>query len=261
MSTPSNRLPMKTEPPADPAAALAKLVEDFGPAALKKVDDIARAFKIAEGVKKVRELVRSVSDRIMPLQGSALGFRTDKDKDGGYGADVVAECATEALLRGLRLTGNEWNIIGGRCYVAQAGCARLVAELEGLTDLEHAPGVPLLKEGGAIVLYSATWKVDGKPMSLTRTIPIRVNNGMGVDAILGKAKRKMLAAVYERVTGSVLSDGEEEEGEGKPAKPTTLADRMAAVRTAPPAPAIADDDDGTGEPRGLFGPDPKGLPD
>jgi hypothetical protein len=33
-------------------------------------------------------------------------------------------------------------------------------------------------------------------------IPVRVNKAMGVDAILGKAERKMLAAIRKEVTGS-----------------------------------------------------------
>jgi hypothetical protein len=159
----------------------------------------------------------------MPLQGSSLGFRTDKDSQGGYPEAVVIECATEALLRGLRLTGNEWNIIGGRCYVAQAGCARLVSTYPGLTDLEHAPGVPVMGNGGAIVEYTMRWKLDGVAMGMTRRIPVRVNGGMGMDAVLGKAKRKMLAAVYERLTGSVLSEGEPEESltQARPARSLT----------------------------------------
>lgn len=266
MSTNTRNLPAKVESSGDDAAAaLAKLMESFGPGALAKLDGITRAFKLAEGVKQVHALVKAHVDKIMPLQGSALGFRTDKDKDGGYAPAVVSECATEALLRGLRLTGNEWNIIGGRCYAAQAGCARLVAELDGLTDLEHSPCVPVMKEGGAIVEYLMTWRMNDKPMSLTRKIPIRVNAGMGADAILGKAKRKMLAAVYERVTGSVLSDGDTDDPPmlaPAPSKPSQLADRIKAntVEPKPRVPEPVAEDDGINEPPGLFG-ERQGLPD
>lgn len=234
----------------DPAAALAELVKEFGPAALRSLDDVAQAFKIAEGVVKIREVVASAIDRIKPLAGSPLGFRTDKDATGGYPPAVLIDCATEALLRGLRLTGNEWNVIGGRCYVAQAGFARLVSELDGLTDLELSPGIPAMKEGGAIVEYAASWRFFGTAMTLRRSIPIRVNNGMGADAILGKAKRKMLAAVHERVTGSVLSEGEADDAPLLPAGParsTALLDRAAEKRagaTSPPPPPVERDADG-----------------
>jgi hypothetical protein len=217
------------------AKALVALLEQYGPSALAAVDDVSRAFLIAEGVKAMQEVVKGAIDKIMPLQGSSLGFRTDKDKDGGYPNAVVIECATEALLRGLRLTGNEWNIIGGRCYVAQAGCARLVSTYPGLTDLEHAPGVPVMGNGGAIVEYTMRWKLDDKPMELTRQIPVRVNSGMGMDAVLGKAKRKMLAAVYERVSGSILSEGEPEE----PVSNITARASLPPVK--PPKPPTAED--------------------
>ena len=213
MSTEIARAPSQArpEPANETARALVKLLDRYGPSALATADDISRALLIAEGVKAVREVVKQAAASILPLQGSSLGFRTDKDAQGGYPEAVVVECATEALLRGLRLTGNEWNIIGGRCYVAQAGCARLVSGYPGLTDLEHAPGVPVASNGGAIVEYTMRWRLDGVPMEMTRRIPVRVNANMGMDAILGKAKRKMLAAVYERLTGSVLSEGEPEE--------------------------------------------------
>lgn len=200
--------------------ALAKLLEHYHPTALAAVDDISRAFAVAEGVRAVREVVKVDIDKILPLQGSSLGFRTDKDKQGGYPKDVVIECVTEALLRGLRLTGNEWNIIGGRCYVAQAGCARLVGDYPGLTDLELAPSVPVMKDGGAIVEYAAGWNLDGKPMTMTRKIPVRVDQYTSMDSILGKAKRKMLAAIYERLTGSVLSEGDSEDVVPMKAAPT-----------------------------------------
>jgi hypothetical protein len=247
MSDQKKNLPAKALDPAaavDPVAALAALVAEFGPGSVAKLDDVARAFKIAEGVVKVRQVVKAAIDRILPLAGSPLGFRTDRDAKGGYHPDVIADCATEALLRGVRLTGNEWNIIGSKYYCAQAGFARLVAELPGLTDLELAPGVPVAKDGGAIVDYAATWKFNGHPMSLSRKIPVKVNEGLGVDAILGKAKRKMLAAIYERVTGSVMPEGECDDVPLLPPAPPRagqLAERAAARAplAAPAAPPVA----------------------
>jgi hypothetical protein len=46
---------------------------------------------------------------------------------------------------------------------------------------------------------------------LKLSIPIRVNKGQSADAILGKAKRKMLAAIYSRITGTEITDGEVED--------------------------------------------------
>jgi hypothetical protein len=178
---------------------------------------------LAKGMRDLREAMseKLVKYVFMPMQGTKLGFRTDKDKDGGYPWDIVRDCAMEAMLRGLRPIGNEFNIIGGNCYTTLEGFDRKLAEFPGLTDLELTPGVPVLKDGGALVPYEASWKVNGKPDSLEctqttstdgvitdRRIPVRVNSGQIVDAILGKAKRKMLARIYERISGIKTPDGD-----------------------------------------------------
>ena len=214
-------------------AELAKAAEQYGPAALAALGPVQKAVALADGIKAVRALVRQCGDTLMSLQGTALGFRTDKDREGGYQPDVVIECATEAMLRGLRWTGNEFNIIQGRCYGAKDGLRRLVGEFPGLTDLEMNPGVPTGKDGGAIVTYSASWRLDGNKMSLTRVIPVKVTPGQGADAILGKAARKMYAAILERLTGSPVSEGDIDDPPIlPPAPPKTegIRDRLTAGR-------------------------------
>jgi hypothetical protein len=169
------------------------------------------AFRMAAGVQKLRlTITPAMMKDIMALQGTALGFRTDKDRDGGYTVEVVKDCAIEAVLRGFRLVGNEINIIAGRMYGTKEGFARLVREFEGITDLRLLPGVPRMQNGGALVTYKATWNFDGVPNKLEREFAIRVNSGMGADAITGKATRKMLAAIYGQLTGSehALPEGE-----------------------------------------------------
>ncbi len=169
------------------------------------------AFRMAAGVQQLRETITPVMMKsIMSLQGTAIGFRTDKDRDGGYPVEVVKDCLIEATLRGFRLVGNEINIIAGRMYGTKEGFARLVREFEGITDLRLVPGVPRMQSGGALVNYKGTWRLDGIPQSLDREFAIRVNSGMGADAIIGKATRKMLAAIYGQLTGSehALPEGE-----------------------------------------------------
>lgn len=209
------------------ADELAKVTEAFNPLALEKLPHIQRSFELAVGIKAIRTLMRKAVPVLRDLQGSELGFRTDKDATGGYSEEVIAECATEAVLRGLQLVGNEFNIIASRMYAAKNGCRGLVSRWPGLTDLELNPGVPRMLEGGAVVKYSASWKIEGKAFTMTRELPVRLNNGMGVDAVMGKAARKMLAAIYERISGSTISEGDAEDA--PPAVP-------AAVPTPPALP-------------------------
>jgi hypothetical protein len=170
-------------------------------------------FKMAAGMRELRTLITEDAMKdVMELQNTSLGFRTDKAQ-GGYPVDIVKDCVIEASLRGLRPVGNEFNIISGRMYVTKEGFSRLVREFPNLTDLKLSPSVPKMKEGGAIVEFKATWRINGAADELSREFPVRVNNGMGADAIIGKATRKMLAAVYGQLTGSehALPEGEVED--------------------------------------------------
>lgn len=204
------------------ASDIEKAIAECGVQAITKLPAFIQAVKMANGISAMRaalteQLVQTV---IMPLQGSPLGFLTDKDKDGGYGALVVRDCAIDAMLRGFRVVGNEMNIISGRFYGTKGGYSRLVAEFPGLTDLQLQPGVPQnVGDKGALVPYVASWRLNGKEMILRciqekdgtdMRIPIKVNGGMGADAILGKAERKVLFRIYQRVNGSSFgaSDGE-----------------------------------------------------
>ncbi|MFW6118877.1 MAG: hypothetical protein ACOC7S_00925 [Planctomycetota bacterium] len=190
-----------------------------------------QAVALASGMNKLRQaLTPQVMEPIMELQGSRLGFRTDKDRSGGYGLSVVREAVIEATLRGVRPVGNEFNIIAGNAYITKEGFTHLVRSYPGLTDYRDTFAVPKGHKDGAVVHAEAEWKLNGKPQTLECDIPVRVNKNMGIDAILGKAKRKLLARVYARVTGTthtlpegdvddtiaadfkVLDDDEEEEG-------------------------------------------------
>lgn len=170
---------------------------------LNSLGQFEQTFKMAAGIQALDALMTAgMMKDIMALQGRPIGFRTDKDASGGYPLDVVKDCVIEAVIRGLRTVGNEFNIIAGRLYITKEGMARLVKEYPGLANLKLNLGVPSTQIGGALVECTASWSVDGTPSQLTRIIPIRVNKGMGADAILGKATRKLLASVYGQLTGS-----------------------------------------------------------
>lgn len=180
----------------------------------KDTGAFSQAIKVAGAMNQLRSMIDDeVIDAFMPLQGSALGFKTDKDATGGYPKAVIKEVMIEATLKGAQMVGNQVNIIGGRFYATLQFFENYfkVAAKDRVTDLRLDPGVPKTTADGTIVTYKASWKLDGKPDSIERVIPIRVNSGMGPDAILGKAKRKILAAIYERVTGTTITEGDAED--------------------------------------------------
>ena len=193
----------------------------------------SKAIAVANAMTQLRGMIDDeVIAAFMPLQGSALGFKTDKDTTGGYKADVVKEVMIEATLKGAQMVGNQVNIIGARFYATLQffeNYFKVVAK-NTVTDLRLDPGVPKITAEGAVVHYKATWKLKGVADSLERDFPVKVNSGMGPDAILGKAKRKVLAAIYERVTGTVITDGDVQDVGGaidvsaKPADVVSLLD-------------------------------------
>lgn len=222
---------------------LERLAADYGPMALATLSDIHRSFKLAEGVALFRKAVRHVTSSLRHLAGTPLGFKTDEDRRGGggtgYDDDTLAEALTEAILRGVSWVGNEFNIIKGRCYVTKEGYSRLVREIPGLTDLILIPGVPKGHDGGAVVPFKATWKLDGKPMSLERQIPVKLNAGMGADGAIGKATRKMLASVHFACTGSNQSGADVDADPADPADAPVIPSRAADLRERLTAPAAA----------------------
>jgi hypothetical protein len=197
----------------DQIAALDRLAEEKNIVALQEQGVFAAAISMASAISDLRKAIGpEIMKPIMELQGTSLGFRTDKDKEGGYKEEVVKEAFIEATLRGFKPVGNQLNIISGRFYATKEGFEARFRELSAkglITDMKLHPTVPRLTGDGAIVVYSASWKWKGKPDSIENLeIPVKVNGGMGADAILGKAKRKILAAIYSRVTGSEVSDGD-----------------------------------------------------
>lgn len=232
---------------ANACTALTAVVKECSLSALENSEQFPKAFAMAQGIKRLRELITpELMKEIMPLMNTSLGFQTDRDPTKEdwktkkpyvpYSEAVVKECFIEATLRGLAPVGNEWNILAGRVYATKNGLGRKLKELAGFTDFKPSFQVPKAAgENGAIVQVSATWKMNGVPDKLERAFPIKVNNGMGADAIVGKAERKLRAAVYEQITGSHLSDGDTSDEDAIPTTATKgedlgIKEKMAAAK-------------------------------
>jgi hypothetical protein len=189
---------------------------------------------VAQAMSDLRSaLTPEIMQPVMALMNTDLGFRTDrdpkltpKDKDGNamtpYSVEVVREVTIEAKLRGFHMIGNEVNIIAGRFYACKNGFRRKVTQWPGVTDFKDDYDVPRYAADGkgAVVKCRASWHRDGIAQGIEREIPIRVNFGMGSDAILGKAQRKLLSSVHDRLSGLVTPEGEaNEETEVQPGTP------------------------------------------
>jgi len=194
---------------------LQKTADDYSLAALEKLPQLHRAVSLSRGIKKLRSLLSGdVLKDLCELKDTNLGFRTD---GAPYPPEVVRDCLIEAMLRGARPSGNEFNIIAGRCYLTKEYYTRMVGDL--VSNLKIVLGVPeATAHSTALISGRAQWHYHGERMNincmkngeLDERIEVRVNKGMGVDAMLGKAERKLLARIYRRVTGSTWMREEDE---------------------------------------------------
>lgn len=174
------------------------------------------AFLLAETRRELRAVFTpSLVKMLRELENTSLGFRCDRpnDKHGPYDDRTLIDCAIEALLRGLRLVGNEFNIICGQVYTTTWGLARLLSEEKGLTNLAINLGLPRVSAGGAVVSVDASWIYNEVPGGFKTEIAARLNAGMGADAAVGKVLRKARYRVWTTIKGSawMLPEGEADE--------------------------------------------------
>ena len=173
-----------------------------------------RAYLIAEATAKLKTLLTpEYMKPIMQLQGSRLGFKSDKV----YAETVVKDCLIEAVLTGLQPHGNQFNIIAGNMYPTKEGLGYLLANFKGLSYqiISELPRINSSSTSAAIVM-NIKWRINGGPQNEDKIeLPIKMNQYMGTDAVIGKATRKARAWLYSTITGSEITDGEVEDMDSK----------------------------------------------
>jgi hypothetical protein len=193
------------------------------------------------------DLVRKFKEN---AENNRLGFRTDKPGI-GYPIPVIRDCMIDAVLMGVYPYGNEFNIVASNAYITKEGFTGMMRRDKRFSDIRIECDVPNYEDARsgsdlrAIVPFKATWKFNGKPDSLNGNIPIRVNRGMGDDAILGKSERKIRARIWSIATGSSISDGDADDsgtsGRAERAKP--VAAEVASVESMTGGEAVDKEDD------------------
>lgn len=193
----------------------------------KSGSEMLKAVTMARSMNALREGLTPLMGDIMQIVGTPMGFRTDKDRprlkdgkwdDSKYSVEQVRDVVIVALLRGFRVVGNEFNIIAGNFYATKEGMRRFVLEFPGLKNFRIETEVPATMGGGALVGAVVTWNLNGiddrLEMTVTkdgdvthdRRVAVRANDGMGIDAIIGKAESKIYRRVYAILTGTELPD-------------------------------------------------------
>lgn len=103
---------------------------------LAQSEDFFKPIVMAMAIKDLREaLTPEAMSAVKELAGTSLGFLTDKQGDKQYDVATIRECVVEAMIRGVGVVGNQFNIIAGRFYMARngweaklrkAGCTQIV---------------------------------------------------------------------------------------------------------------------------------------
>lgn len=173
-----------------------------------KIIGFEKAYLVSNAIAELKELLTpEYMKPIMNLQGNKLGFKTDKDTSGGYKEDVVKNCLIEAVLFGLQPTGNQFNIIAGNMYATKEGVGYLLSKIPGL-KYDIIPELPRINSQSAAVVMNIEWTINGNHNAKKIDIPIKVNQYMGADAILGKATRKARKWLYDTITGTEIPEGD-----------------------------------------------------
>ncbi len=184
----------------------------------KNIEGFEKAFLVSDAIGKLKELLTPTYMKpIMNLQGNALGFKTDKDKNGGYDEATVKNCLIEAVLIGVQPVGNQFNIIAGNMYPTKQGFKYLLDNIKGL-EYTVTKQLPRIKpdNSGAAVVCDIEWSLNkGEKQTKSIDFPIKMNQYMGADGVLGKADRKAFAWLYNKINGTEIPDGDVQDVEGR----------------------------------------------
>lgn len=188
------------------------------------INNIENSLVVANAIGFMQQaLTPKIMEPIMNLQGSKLGFKTDRDlvknqstgkyeKGPGYPLEVVKNCFIEMSLIGLLPTGNMWNIIGGNSYVTKEGGTHLLKKLK---DFKQAISFVDVKQSEdkltANVKALIKWTINGESNTEEVNFPVKSDKFTTFDALIGKADRKAKMWLYNKVSGLNIADGDADE--------------------------------------------------
>lgn len=169
-------------------------------------------------VLAVRDLVKSAE---------AMGYvRAVMDTDGGFLTDgkeysnqELGDCITNGLLAGVRITGNEMNIISGKMMIVLNGYMRLCREFNDgdkqVLNMRIIVGELKAESGLMRIPMTITYDLlktetgetyEGKVFDSVAQLSMKP--GENADSWIGKGKRRVLKDFYEFLTGQTINDDE-----------------------------------------------------
>ena len=187
------------------AAELAESEEFFKPIVMAMAIQELKQALTPEAIAAVHE-----------LEGTALGFKTDKF-DGKYGDETIRMCVIEAMLRGVSIVGNQFNVIKGNFYIARngweaklrkAGCTQIVPTIGKPEDvLLGTPNDKGNRQITATFAAQATCVKDGRRYAVSASVADGIDGRIEVsafgkdiqaciDGLKGKAEARILKKLF-----------------------------------------------------------------
>lgn len=171
-----------------------------------KVEGFEKAFIMSSALQTLDKLLTpEFMQPIMALQGSNLGFKTDKI----YSIQEVKDCLKDAVLLGLQPTGNEFNIIAKNMYPTRQGFGSLLKKINGLKySISYSNPTFNPDKSSANCIATIKWELNGESHVQEQEFAIKSNSYATADAILGKAERKARRWLFNTVEGTDIPDGD-----------------------------------------------------
>lgn len=193
--------------------------------ARKEKDHTIQAIRLAKGMSDLRRALMQpeILGLIKELMNTPTGFVTDKDpskkvkdKTSGqwvspapYPDSVVVDCVADAMSKGLTIHNNEFNIIVGRMYPAQAGFTRKLADFKRENKIKagYLPSIPV-KRGNVYFCEAVVWWQKQGEERQEETISWNLA-AFSEDAALGKVKKRANEWLFNELSGNTWTSAED----------------------------------------------------
>jgi len=193
--------------------------------ARKQKNHTIQALQLAKGLSDLKKalLQPQVLSIIKELMNTPTGFVTDRDpnkpvknkKTGQwetpkpYPDVVVVECVADAMSKGLTIHNNEFNIIVGRMYPAQAGFTRTLAEFKREHKIKagYMPSIPK-NQGGTFYCEALVWWQKQGEERQEEKISWNLA-AFSEDAALGKVKKRANEWLFNELSGNTWTSAED----------------------------------------------------
>lgn len=143
---------------------------------------------------------------VKAMQGSPLGFKTDKDKSGGYSLTELSKIVPAAFFYGASLTGNEFNIISDRFYPTVELFTKLVMNVPGLKIGIETCNIVSVNGSETLVNGKIEYVMNNIPDVFEHAYSVK-NSSMFMDGLTSKWRRRAYRDLLKLVAQIDVPEG------------------------------------------------------